>query len=263
MTVEQSRKRVLVVDDNPALLDLLSEHLQGSCYEVLTASDGSDAIRELEREAVDVVLSDIQMPAVNGLDLLRYVKEHHPQIEFILMTGYASIETAVTAVNLGARSYIRKPFKLTEVDDAIAVAIGFRDRAQHRGEILAELRRRIEKLRKAHVDLQGQQERLVRAERIRVFAETLGGFNHEMNNLAMSITSAVGCARRALSEGRGEDVARDLGVVERQALFIAELLEKADAFDDVPSTDYVAGIRMLDLRGEGTSHDTGEDVSHR
>ena len=103
--------RVLVVDDEPALRRSLARLLLSREMEVLTAEDGATAIGVLQREPVDVVLVDLMMPKVGGLEVLEHVKQHHPDVEVVIMTAFGDVETAVRAVRLGAYHFLTKPFR--------------------------------------------------------------------------------------------------------------------------------------------------------
>ncbi len=103
------RVTVLVVDDKKNMLSLMKKVLRDDAT-VLTAERGVDALKILEAEPVDVVLCDLRMPDMDGVEVLKLCKRLRPQAEFILMTAYASVATAVEALRLGAYDYLTKPF---------------------------------------------------------------------------------------------------------------------------------------------------------
>jgi two-component system, NtrC family, response regulator PilR len=111
-----AKARILVVDDEKSMRDLLSITLEKEGYDVLTAPGGELAIETLHRETVDAVITDLRMPKVDGLQVLRAAKEVSPDTAVIMITAVASTETAVEAMKLGAYDYITKPFKLDEVN---------------------------------------------------------------------------------------------------------------------------------------------------
>ena len=116
------RRRLLVVDDEPIALANLGRVLSKDGYEVATASSGASALRQLREKAFDVVLTDLKMQKVDGMQVLRRCKEIDPDVEVILVTGYAAIETAIEAMKHGAYHYLAKPFKLDEVRKVVAEA---------------------------------------------------------------------------------------------------------------------------------------------
>jgi two-component system response regulator PilR (NtrC family) len=134
------KARVLVVDDEKSMRDLLSITLEKEGYDVLTAAGGEPAIETLHRETVDVVITDLRMPKVDGMQVLRAAKEISPDTAVIVITAVASTETAVEAMKLGAYDYITKPFKLDEVNLIVRNAL---ERKRLRDENLY-LRRQLE-----------------------------------------------------------------------------------------------------------------------
>ena len=106
----RSTSRVLVVDDERSIRELLSIVLQREGYDVLLAETGVSAIQMLERESVDLLISDIKMPDMSGVDVLRAAKRVDQDILAIMITAFASTDTAVEAMRLGACDYLSKPF---------------------------------------------------------------------------------------------------------------------------------------------------------
>jgi len=106
---------VLVVDDEESMRHLLSVILTGRGYEVRAVSNGEDALRELSARDYDLVLSDVRMPRMDGLVLLRRALELHPELTFIVMSAYGTHDTAIEAMKAGAYDYVSKPFKPDEV----------------------------------------------------------------------------------------------------------------------------------------------------
>ncbi|MCB2230585.1 response regulator [bacterium] len=106
---------ILVVDDEQMMRDLLSKILSRDGYQVLTAEDGQAALDVLEKTKVDLIISDMKMPRLNGFELLKIVKKEYPRIGMIMMTAYGDTYTVKDALLLGADEYLTKPFKSFEV----------------------------------------------------------------------------------------------------------------------------------------------------
>ena len=123
--------RILIVDDEQSMRQMVAIALRQEGYDVVIAEDGEVASRELQANKVDVVVSDIKMPGLNGIDLLRFARENSPATEVILMTAYASTESAIEALRLGAYDYISKPF---EIDDLKATVGRALERAELRSQ---------------------------------------------------------------------------------------------------------------------------------
>jgi DNA-binding NtrC family response regulator len=107
--------RILVVDDEPLKRITLQIELSEQGYEVYEAADAQSARRIFDLRPIDVVVSDVRMPGMNGLDLLAYVKQQRPEVGVILMTAYASVDSAVLAIKRGAYDYLTKPFTTEEL----------------------------------------------------------------------------------------------------------------------------------------------------
>jgi len=114
---------ILVVDDEEIARKNLEHVLSKEHYEVVTAADGADALRKLEAHEFDVVITDLKMASLDGMELLEKVGERYPDIKVIVVTGFASISSAIEAVKKGAFDYIAKPFKLDEVRNAVSKAL--------------------------------------------------------------------------------------------------------------------------------------------
>jgi two-component system response regulator HydG len=123
MSATDTRPLVLVVDDKPNMLRLMAKVLHTD-VRVCTAERGAEAVRLLEAEPVDAVLSDLRMPDMDGLQLLQASKRLRPRSEFILMTAYASVSTAVEALRLGAYDYLTKPFEPEAARAVVLKALG-------------------------------------------------------------------------------------------------------------------------------------------
>jgi DNA-binding NtrC family response regulator len=133
---------ILVVDDAPDTLEMIRRNLDGQGYRVWVASGVDEALLVLERAPVDLVITDLKMPRVSGLDLVRHVRENFKNTEVMMVTGYPTVETAVTAVKAGAHEYLAKPFTDEELLRAVRSALevlndrrGPRDIAGRRAKI--------------------------------------------------------------------------------------------------------------------------------
>lgn len=114
---------ILVVDDEPNIVEVLEIVLQDEGMEVLKSSSGQEALTLLQENDVDLVISDIKMPDFSGVELLREAKRHSPDTIFIMMTAFASTETAIEALQHGAYDYITKPFKMEDLRRIVRCAL--------------------------------------------------------------------------------------------------------------------------------------------
>src|SRR5688572_26985168 len=114
-SLAEESPRVLIVDDEKVIREILSDFLTMEGYVVRTVEDGAAALRELERRAYNLVISDLKMPGMGGLELLERVAERGTNVLTVIMTGFGTVETAIEAMKKGAYDYILKPFKVEEV----------------------------------------------------------------------------------------------------------------------------------------------------
>ncbi len=115
--------RILVADDEQLIREVLADFLSMEGFHVRTAADGREAIGELSRAPYDLVLSDLKMPNMGGLELLGAIQENTPNVVTVIMTGFGTVETAIHAMKQGAYDYILKPFKMEEVVQTIRRAL--------------------------------------------------------------------------------------------------------------------------------------------
>ncbi|MBI5026861.1 MAG: sigma-54-dependent Fis family transcriptional regulator [Nitrospirae bacterium] len=113
-----TKPRILVIDDEAIVRVSCQRALAPEGYDVEATSRGDEALKLLEEENFDIVLTDLKMPDMDGIEVLKKIKESWPQLVVIIITGYGTVSTAVQAIKLGAFDYIEKPFT---PDDIIAV----------------------------------------------------------------------------------------------------------------------------------------------
>jgi PAS domain S-box-containing protein len=143
----ERQSKVLVVDDDQFALRSMSRALGGESYEVVTASGGSQAIDLLKQDSFDLVLTDLKMPEVDGLEVLRQAREIAPQAVVLILTGYASLESAIEALRKGAYDYLVKPCS----DGELKLKI---EKGLERVRLAEERQHAEEMLRRAHDELE-------------------------------------------------------------------------------------------------------------
>jgi two-component system, NtrC family, response regulator PilR len=119
----QKMSKILVVDDEQSMRDFLSIMLKKEGYDVVTAENGGGALKAIQAEIFDLVITDVKMPDIDGIEVLKTVKEVSPETVVIMITAFATAETAVEAMKLGAYDYITKPFKVDEIKLVIQKAL--------------------------------------------------------------------------------------------------------------------------------------------
>ena len=118
MRQEQERQTVLIVEDEADIRELLAEYFRARGYDVIGAADGRAALVAIERDAerISLVVTDLQLPGVDGLGVLKAARAANPGIYVVIVTGFASLDSAIQAVRLGAYDYLTKPFSLGQID---------------------------------------------------------------------------------------------------------------------------------------------------
>jgi YesN/AraC family two-component response regulator len=152
--------RVLIVDDEPDFVESVDWQLTKRRYRVFTALSGEDALDLLRQERVDVLVADIRMPCMDGIELIRRAAGIDPDLQSIVLTGHGGVDTAIEAMRLGAINYLRKPVGVDELDMAVQKGIERRD-------LIRTVRERQERLEKANrelTELRGQLEKALKRE---------------------------------------------------------------------------------------------------
>ena len=135
-------ERILIVEDEELMRELLSKILEGENYRIFQAASGEEALKLLQDQAIDLVLTDLRMKGMNGLELLTEVRALDAEIVVIVMTAYASVETAVEAMRKGAYDYITKPFINDEIRVMLRRALNQRHLSRENRHLKRELRER-------------------------------------------------------------------------------------------------------------------------
>jgi two-component system response regulator PilR (NtrC family) len=143
MGISPKKRRILIVDDEESLREFLSIMLHREGYQVDTASDGAQAALHLREHLYDLIISDINMPRMGGMELLRHIKEHTPETVVLMITAFSTTEQAVEAMKQGAYDYITKPFKNEEIRLIVKNALERRELRQENLALKEELGKRF------------------------------------------------------------------------------------------------------------------------
>src|SRR5436190_9767458 len=131
------RPKVMVVEDDPDIRKILELFLTEKAFRVKSAESASQALEMLAEEPIDLILSDVRMPNMSGLDLLRHLKERDPEIQLVLMSAYSSVKDAVEAIRLGAADYVEKPIDFRRLERVLQTVLEKRH-LEHRTRILEQ-----------------------------------------------------------------------------------------------------------------------------
>lgn len=191
-----SKPKILIVDDEPRMCNSLELILSHHNYQIKTANDARSAIDNISHELFDLILTDIVMGDSDGFQVMDHINRHNIDTVVVMMTGYASTETAVEALRKGAYDYIRKPFETEEVINTIENALSQRrllakqreaeeELKQARAELEREVEERTADLRKAN-------EQLIRSERLAATGQLAASIAHEINSPLQAISVLLG-----------------------------------------------------------------------
>jgi CheY-like chemotaxis protein len=143
--------RILIAEDEKNISDLLVELLSQEDREIVIVHNGMDAVRKLRETPYDLLITDLMMPELDGMEVLHQAKKLYPQILVIIITGYASLETAIQAVKEGAYDYLRKPFRLDELKISV-------DNACERIQLMRENQLLLSHLKRTSTEPEGADE---------------------------------------------------------------------------------------------------------
>jgi DNA-binding NtrC family response regulator len=141
-----NKPQILLIDDEAIALTNLTHVLKREGYDVTACKDGEAGLEALERSDFDLVLTDLKMPGIDGMAVLRQVHASHPDVPVIMITGHATLDSAVEAMKAGAHHYLAKPFRLAEAREVVRSALEMR-RIKRENQ---ELRLRVEQLQNPH-----------------------------------------------------------------------------------------------------------------
>ncbi len=150
MEIAKSQIRMLIAEDDEILGAMLRDFLQKPERELQLQKNGREAIRDFKNQPYDVVIADLMLPGADGLQVLKEVKAVYPECEVIIITGYASLDTAIQAIRGGAYDYIRKPFKLEELEVAVK-------NASEKISLIRENRHLLQRLKESMGEMDGLQ----------------------------------------------------------------------------------------------------------
>jgi response regulator RpfG family c-di-GMP phosphodiesterase len=200
--------RVLVVDDDEFALQSIAIALEGESYQVVTATGGSEAIDLLYQGPFDLVLTDLKMPGTDGLEVLRRAREIAPEAMVLILTGYASVESAVEALREGAHDYLVKPCSTDELRLKIERGLETAHLAEERRRIEEELRQSYLDLRRA---LEGTVNALVAA--IEMKDPYTAGHQRRVTRLSCAIAREMGLPHEQIEGLRLAGLIHDLGKI--------------------------------------------------
>ncbi len=183
--------RLLLVDDEPGIRKMMSLDLSSDGYEVFTAEDGAKGLELFDREKPSLVLTDLKMPGMDGIEVLKLIKEKSPDTEVIVITGHGDMDLAIRSLQLDASDFITKPVN----SEALEVSL---DRALKRLSLKAELRAYTRELEQRVADAT---EKVVASERLAAVGQTVSSLVHSIKNMLSGLKGGT----YLIKEGRDQE----------------------------------------------------------
>ena len=207
----ERRKQLLLVDDEPVILQVLKAVFEDEPYRLTTASNGKDALAVIATSQVDLVITDKNLPDVGGIEILRAAKAKDPLAEVIILTGYGSLETALTALELDAFDYVLKPLNnVFDIRNKVRKADQKQQMAMENRRLIQELSRKNAELEAALDDARALQAELIQSEKLAGIGTLAAGIAHEISSplfgilgLAEAVTDEQDLA---LAQGYARDI---------------------------------------------------------
>lgn len=225
-TTPTQRERLLVVDDELSVREILAEGLASCGYETRMAASAAEAFDSVRQSPVQVVLTDIEMPGESGMDLLRRIKQHDPDLDVIMVTGVVDAHTAIAAIRQGASDYVTKPFNLEEVQivvertlDKRRLIVENRLHQERLQELVAvrteELRQKKDEVEQLYQELQDSYESSLQAlvTALDFRDNETQGHSYRVVEYAVLVAQAMGVQEPELSWIRRGAILHDVGKI--------------------------------------------------
>jgi two-component system cell cycle response regulator len=243
------KESILIVDDDESTCRTLTLIFGKKAYETDTAGTGKEAMDKAQGRFFNLALLDIKLPDMEGVELLAPLKEMHPDMVMVMITAYASTETAIQALDDGASAYITKPLNMDEVLATIREALEKQhlvfdkrqaDEALKRANY--ELKQTVEELKKANQKILEQQKSVIEEERLKVLLQISGATAHELNQPLAALLGNIELMRM-----RKDNPEKIIDTIERAGQRMADIVKKTMAIRRYETRPYPGGSHIINL----------------
>ncbi len=256
-TTFKEKPVVLVIDDEEIIRTSIRNFLEDDIYHVLEAKNGHEGLIVFDQNKPDIVLVDIQIPKIDGLQVLESIKNISPDTPTIMISGAGKIEETVEAIRLGAEDYLIKPFEdmsflLHALERALERSRLIKENREHQEHLEAEVIKRTKdlestnnKLRKANQLIRDQQKKELEEERLKVLLQMAGTTAHE---LGQPLTVLLGCIEIILkTQDIPENLAKLIGRINDAGQRIAGIVKKIQSIRHYEIKNYVKKLSIIDI----------------
>jgi CheY-like chemotaxis protein len=238
--------RVLVVDDDYNIVSHLGRFLSSQGFSVMLANNGEEALKIFKTRPVDLVLSDVKMPKMNGVKLLKSIKQINPRVPVVLISGYLDVHTVVEALKSGAENYLTKPFRLKELLKVVDQSLSLNCIRLATSDNLIRLNQTTAMELPSKPDWIG-----TAVNQLSLSAVAMGFCSYDLdNNIKLAITEAI---TNAMEHGNKWDEAKTVCITmqcDKNRIEIS-ILDQGDGFEVSELPDPTDEVNLLSERGRG------------
>ncbi|MDP2311399.1 MAG: response regulator [Pseudomonadota bacterium] len=239
---EARRKHLLVVDDEPVILQILKAVFEEEPYRLTLLSSGRDALRVIAEDHVDLLLTDKNLPDVGGMELLRAAKQKDALTEVVIITGYGSLETALTALEFDAFDYVLKPLNnVFDIRKKVRQAFQKQEIALENRRLIAELQKKNAELEEALEETRGLQAELIQSEKLAGIGTLAAGIAHEISSPLFGIMGLAEAIADEQDLALAQGYARD--VVE-YCRTIRDIVVELSSYSRVATSEYLTTVEL-------------------
>lgn len=213
--------KLLIIDDEKPVLEMLELSLSSEGYDVLTAESGSEGLSLFADAAPSIVITDIKMPGMDGIEVLKRIKSSDSEAEVIVITGHGDMDSAIQALQHGASDFITKPVR----DEVLMLSL---DRAKQKLAMAQQLRDYTEnledKVAACKIELEEAQEEIIKNERLATIGETVAGLAHYIKNILTGLRGGMYMVNVGLEKDKTKMLREGWGVVSRNVERVSDLV---------------------------------------
>lgn len=236
------KRKLLIVDDEPVILQILEAVFEDGPWELSACSTGEQAREEMEKHGVDILLTDKNLPDINGLDLLVDAKRVNPLAEVIIITGYASLETALSALEMDAFDYVLKPLNnVFEIRKKVERAAAKQAIAEENQVLLVELASKNDALESALAETRTLQDELIQTEKLAGIGTLAAGIAHEVSSPLFGI---MGLAEAIAEEEEVQTSQAYAREIVEYSKGIRDIVKELSSYSRAASNEYLTTVDL-------------------